>query len=312
MKRLLFLIAAGLLGLVAWSSFFTVEEGHLAIVSRFGAPKEVIAHPGLHLKWPAPIEEIQRLDGRVSVLNTERAEFLTRDKKNVTVDAFLAWRVGDPLRFTQSIPVRSDAHDRLEELALSALGEVLAERNLDELLGATEDSGSAGQSDSDGQPPTHGLESADVELSRRIQESAAEGFGVELLSARIQRLSFPRQNKAAVFLRMEADRQAIASTYRAEGAEAYEKITAAAEREAAELIAAAEEEAARIRAEAEADVTRIATEAYARDPELFRFLRSLETLEAAVDAESTVVLPADHPLLEVLKSPPDDSPGGDE
>lgn len=299
---------AGLVFVALWVTTYRVAEGEVVIVSRFGDPRAPVTAAGLHFRWPPPIDGLTRLDARVHVLDTEPSEFLTRDKKNVTVDAFLAWRVGDPLKFVRGVPVREDAEDRLVELALGVLGEVLAERDLESLLGPVADSAEGAER------PPGGLAAADAALTERTRAAAEREFGIEILTARVRRLSFPRQNKAAVFLRMEADRQAIASAYRAEGSEEYEKITAAAEREAAELISAAEEEAARIRAEADAEVTRITTEAYARDPELFRFLRSLETLEAALDEESTVVLPADHPLLRVLSEVPagDDAPGGDE
>src|SRR5262249_16684099 len=57
-------IAAGLagVGLVAWLStcFATIEVGEVGIVQRFGKPVADLP-PGLHLRWPSPVETIVRV-----------------------------------------------------------------------------------------------------------------------------------------------------------------------------------------------------------------------------------------------------------
>ena len=49
-----FLILIGLLGLIAFTTWYTVDESEQVIVT-FGRADEVITEPGLHFKWPWPV-----------------------------------------------------------------------------------------------------------------------------------------------------------------------------------------------------------------------------------------------------------------
>src|SRR5438067_186966 len=105
-RALLFavLLAAGLLAGLACT--FQVDETEFAIVARFGDPRRVIDEPGLHFKWPPPVDTVIRIDRRIMVLDPEPAEYLTADKKNVLVNCFLAWSVEDPIRYLVSVAER--------------------------------------------------------------------------------------------------------------------------------------------------------------------------------------------------------------
>ena len=122
------------------------------------------------------------------------------------------------------------------------------------------------------------------------------------LSFGISRFSFPRQNLNAVFARMRAERERIASAYRSEGAAEARKILANAERERREILAKAESEAEILRGESEAEAAAIYSDAYATDPEFYEFLRKLETYEKIIDDKTTVIVPADSNLLDLLIS----------
>lgn len=271
-----------------------VEQGSAVIVSRFGDPRRTLTEPGLYWKLPTPIDESVRVDTRVHVLDPEPAEYLTGDKKNVIVDAFLAWRVVDPRRFHVSVRDRKGAELRLTDMIRSVLGDVLGSHPFTDLI-AVADEGTR-------------LAEVTAEIDAQAIERVARGeLGVEIVAARLKRLNFPVQNRSAVFRRMEAEREATAAAFRSEGVEQYEKIKAETDREEAELLAKAEREAAEIRGDADAQATRIYADAVGRDPELYQFLQALEVADEVLGEKTTLILPADHFLLRVLSGP---HPGG--
>lgn len=290
MKRgFIFLLLLAVAAFALWTSAFQVRESEYAIVTRFGDPRPPISEAGLHFKLPAPIDDVVRIDGRMHVLDPPADEYLSGDKKNVEVDSFLAWSVSDPLVFYRTVFDRSGAESRLADVLRSVLGEVLSAHPFSSLVSSEE------------------TEVDLEEINQLLTESAAaraeEAFGVKVSAVRVKRLSFPAQNKNAVFRRMETERASSASAIRSEGTEQYEKIKSEADRREAELIAEARREARELRGQAEAEAVRIYSEAIARDPELYELLRSLELLEEVVDEDTTMILPSDHPLLSPLEPP---------
>ena len=287
----LWLVIVGVAGLIIGVLACTVQvnETEYAIVARFGDPRRVITEAGLHVKWPPPIDTAIRVDRRLNVLDPERAEYLTSDKKNVLVNAFLVWSVEDPLRYLVSVTDRNGAEARLTDIMRSEVGTTLGAHPLSALVSI--------------EPQSQSMEDVMQDITRNTARRAHESLGIRVSSVRIKRLNFPTQNKQAVFRRMQAERRRIATLYRSEGEEEAEKIRARADREQAVLINEAMRRAEEMRGEADAEATRIYAEAYGQDPEFYQFLRSLQAYERILRENSTVVVPSDAELLKVLKDP---------
>ena len=137
-----------------------------------------------------------------------------------------------------------------------------------------------------------------------MRETAAREYGIDVVSLRLERLAFPQQNEAAVFQRMRAERERIARQFRSEGEEAALKIRAEADLQRSSLLAEADKKAAEIRGDAEAEAARVYADALKADPEFFRFVRTLQSYDKIIDDKTTVVLPADSPLMRSLVDGP--------
>ncbi|MFH0945917.1 MAG: protease modulator HflC [Planctomycetota bacterium] len=281
-------VVLALVVLAVWACAFQVQENEFAIVARFGDPVRTIEEPGLQFRWPPPIDSVIRVSRSMHVLDPAPNEYLTSDKKNVIVDSFLVWSVDDPLKYWVSIGTRTGADSRLTDILRSVVGDVLSANPFSALV-------------SDESQETTMFDLSE-QITQMTASKALEGFGIKVGLARIKRLNYPMQNKEAVFGRMEQERGSIAQGIRSEGDEQYERIKADADREEAQLVSDAARKAKEIMGEADAEATRIYAEAYSKNPELYRFLRSLETLETLLGESSTLVLPSDHELLEVLGS----------
>ena len=292
-------IAAGILLflvlLAGNSSTFIVDESEYAVVLRFGRVVAEINEPGLNWKWPAPVDQIRRLDKRVLYQQIPRAEFLSSDKKNVLVTSYLTWKIESPRLFLEALGTRDSAESRLSTLVKSSLGAALGNRPFSDYIPEAPEESSAAV-------PGRNLSRLEDTVFDGIASVAASDYGVKVEAFGISRFSFPQQNLRAVFSRMRAERERIASAYRSEGEAEAKKILANAERERREILARAESQSEILRGQSEAEAAAIYAEAYATDPDFYAFLRKLETYETIIDEETTVIVPADADLLDLLTS----------
>lgn len=294
-KRILGGIAFLLLLAATASAVFVVDESEHAIVLRFGRVISVIDEPGLKVKLPAPIDQIRRFDKRVLYQQIPQTEYLSADKKNVLVSSYMTWRIESPQLFLEALSTRDSAESRLSTLVKSSLGSALGNRPFTDYIPEDPDESSPAES---GQNLMR-LESA---VFDGVSGVASADYGIEVVSFGISRFSFPQQNLLAVFSRMRAERERIASAYRSEGAAEATKILANAERERREILAKAESEAEILRGKSEAEAAGIYAEAYTSDPDFYAFLRKLETYEKIIDEQTTIIVPADSGLLDLLTS----------
>jgi len=272
----------------AATSIVIVDETEHVIVTQFGRPTAVYSEAGLRWKAPAPFQRATRLDKRKLFTETRATELLTSDKKNVIVGGYLSWRIADPLTFMRAVRTREFAENRLTALVQSELGSALGEMPFSAIV--------SNEADRGGLAP---LEAAVRDAGARV---ASTDYGIEIVDFGVTRLSYPPQNLQSVFARMRAERARIARGYRSEGEAEARKIRARADRERDELLATARADAERIRGEGEAEAARIYAEAYKGHEGLYRFLRTLESYEKALNENTTLVLPADSPFLELLMS----------
>ena len=279
------LAGIALIGLLS-SAVFTLDETEMGIVTRFGRPLEGTLEPGLHFKWPWPVDTVVRLDRRLLLFDNEPTEMLTRDKKNVLVDSFLCWRIEDALRFASTVKTRAEAEARLLDFATAALGAEVGKEPMESFV--NED------------PAQVKLNQVAERVQEVVHQQALENLGVAVVDLEINGFNLPRQNRKSVIERMRAERARIATAYRSEGEEEALKIEAEATAERERLLAEARAEAEATRGRGEAEAMRQLAEAYREDPELYRFLRSLETYETILDEDTTLVLESDSPLLEAL------------
>ena len=284
--RLPALIAAAVALLWLSSALFTVDAREVVVVTLFGDPGQEIRAPGLHVKAPWPIHELRRYDARAQLLNLPAAELLTRDKKNLVVEAFALWRVAEPRRFLETVQSPEGAALRLTDLINSRVAGALGQADFADILSTERQS-------SDLLPAT---------VLTDVSAAAQARFGIVVLDVRLRHVGLPLQNEQSIYERMRAERSRTASRYRSEGEEQALGIRAKSDREAAEILAEARASAAEIRAKAEERAAALYAEAYRTDPALYRLLRELETSRALLDEDATVILdPGEAPFSTLLR-----------
>ena len=275
-------VVAALLWL--WLRLFTVRESEFVLVTQFGRPLYSVADAGLHAKWF--FQNATRFDRRLRIYNPRPSEFLTRDKKNLVIESYVAWRILDPQRFVETVGDATAAEMRLHDIVWSALAAALGGRDLETLVSNAPEAGRAPQM----------LD----ELTAATDRAALAQYGIQVVDIRIKRLNLPEQNKQSVYARMRAERERIARQYRAEGEEQALRIRADADRQKEEILSVAYKQAEKTKGEGDAESTRVYSQAYARNPRFYKLVRTLEAYKKILDDKTTAILSSDSELLKIL------------
>jgi membrane protease subunit HflC len=285
-------IVSGLVLLTLFSFMigFQVRQNEQVVLTRFGSPTRVIKKPGLYAKWPFPIEKVNRFDARLNFYEIRLSEALTKDKRNVIVPVFIAWRIVNPQRFLEAIGSTENAQSKLDSLVSSAKNTILGSYDFNQLVSA--------------KPEEVKLDEIENRIAGLTNKQAIDSFGVGVEQLGIERVTLPEVNTQYVFERMRAERAQFAERYRAEGRKESDAINAKTDAEKTVLLAEARKSAEEARGKAEAEVAHIYSAAHQEQPDLYRFLRELETLKKVVNQNTNLVLDANAPPFDLLKALP--------
>ena len=276
------------LAAIVYDGFYVINESQLGVLTHFGKIAPPARQPGLHIKFPRPVSKIYKVDRRVHNYVAPSQELITEDQKNVLVHGYMLWRVTDPMRYVEAIRTEVSAVERLEDLYLSSAGIIISNKSRDAFV-------SLGLAHED-------LREASEAISDRIKPIAAEEYGVEILKVGIAEYTLPPENRPSMIARMISERGRIAARYRSEGEEQAIRVEALAISEHEKIMATAHAEATEILGRAEANAMRVLGDAYRRHPEFYRFVRALDSYDAIIDQNTTLMLPADSELFKYLDS----------
>ena len=128
------LIGLAALLLVGMMCVFTVNQTEKAIKFRLGEIVRNDYQPGLHFKLPF-INNIKKFDARIQTMDAKPERFLTAEKKNVIVDSFVKWRIGNVSTFYTTVAGDIDqANLRLDQIIKDAFRSEFSKRNIRQLI----------------------------------------------------------------------------------------------------------------------------------------------------------------------------------
>jgi membrane protease subunit HflC len=299
----LFVIVVGLAG-----SLFVVQETQQVIITQFGKPvSRPIARPGLHMKVPF-IQSVYAFEKRFLEWDGDPNQVPTKDKRFIWVDSYARWRITDPLLFFQRLRDENGAQSRLDDILDGETRNAVANHKLIELVRSTnrpfalaEELDAAGIEGEEVERILFGRDKLRVEVlaaaSRRTKD-----LGIEILDFRFKRINYVEEVRQEVYSRMISERKRIAEQYRSEGAGEAARIAGEKERELRTITSEAYRRAQEIRGRAEAESTNIYAQAYSRDPDFYRFHKTMETFKVTMDENTTLLLSTDGDLLRYLNS----------
>ena len=252
-------------------SIYVVKETERAVKLRFGEIVEYDVEPGLHFKLPV-VNTVRKFDARILTLDAAPQSYLTSEKKALTVDSFVKWRVSDVAKYYTT---SGGDEERLRRLLIqrvdAGLRNEFGSRTVKEVV--------SGQRD----------ELMD-KLSNQLNLIAKDELGVEVIDLRVKKIDLPPEVSESVFNRMRTERERLAKELRAQGNEVAEKIRATADKDKTIILADAYREAEEIKGNGDATATATYANAYSKDPEFYDFTRSLKAYESTFGSKSDILL----------------------
>ena len=258
------------IGAIASSSLFIVEQTQQAIVLRLGKPQKTIQEPGLNVKIPF-IEEVVFYEKRVLDLDPPTERVILADQKRLDVDSYARFRIIDPLLFYQTTRQISGVPSKLSPIINSSLRRVLGNQTLLNILSTKR-----------------------AEIMVNIQKAVndpVKRFGMEIVEVRVRRADYPDETRANIENRMKSEREREAKEFRAEGFEQAEGIRADADKQKVVILAEAQKEAETLRGSGDSLAIQIYADAFGQDAEFFTFYRSMQAYRKSIaSSETTMVL----------------------
>ena len=294
MKLYIFPSIIIVLSILLYQSIFIVDVRENAIVFQFGEAVRVIDKPGLYFKVPF-IQNVQDFDKRILHVEVEAKELTAVDGKRITVDAFCKYKIINPVmfyktlqgaglssgRFSSSGKQYSGANIRLNRILESAMRKVIGTSSLSDMLS--------------------NQRSEIMQQIKNLVDAESKHFGIEVVDVRILRADLPKENSDAIYRRMQSEREKEARQIRAEGMQEAAIIRSNADRESKILIAKAAKNATITKGAGDAAAAKIYNLAYSKDPEFYKFYRTMKTYYSSFNDDTSFIVSPDSKYLKMLE-----------
>ena len=264
------LVSVGAILTIGMMCIFTVSETEKAIKFKFGEIVAADYQPGLHFKFPF-INNVKKFDSRILTLDSSPERFLTAEKKNVIVDSFVKWRIGDVTTFYTSVAGDVfQANVRLEQIIKNSFRSEFSKREIKQLVSTDRN---------------------DIrEALIKNTAVAASGLGIDIVDVQVKRIDLPSEVSGSVYSRMEAERERVAREFRSQGSEAAERVRADADKQREIILANAYRDSEIRKGEGDAKAAEIYANAYGADVEFYAFYRSMAAYKETFSNSSNLMV----------------------
>ncbi|HYK71824.1 MAG TPA: FtsH protease activity modulator HflK [Pseudoneobacillus sp.] len=267
---LIFLIS--ILSILAFTTWYTVDESEQAVILTFGKVEQGLNEPGLHFKLPWPIQSVEKLsketfslqfgyeekDGQVKEFPNE-TKMITGDENIVLADLVVQWKITNPAQYLYNA-------DKPEEILYDAtsasLRSIIGSSKIDDAL-------------------TSGKAEIEADVRDLLSELISKyDIGISILAVKLQDVELPNDEVRKAFTNV-TDAREMMNTKINEAKKYRNKRTNEAQGEKDALISAAQgDKAARIeRARGDVSVFNKLYVEYSKSPDITRQRLVLETIE---------------------------------
>lgn len=282
-KKMIGIVVVFAVLIILGSSVVVTYPDEYMLINQFGEIVKVIDEPGVSLKVPF-IQEGNALPKALQLYDIPKSDVITKDKKTMIADAFVLWKISDPVMFTRHLNGQvAQAQSRISATVFSSMKSVISNMDQAEII-----------------------ENRDGKLALDIKENignSLDGYGIEVIAVETKSLDMPDDNKQSVYERMISERNNIAASYTAEGKSSAQKILNDTSKQVSVMKSEAAAEAEKIKAEGEAQYMQILSEAYndADKADFYNFVRSLDAAKASLKGgDNTLILDKSSPIAQIF------------
>lgn len=275
------LITIAVIAIILSGCFYTVNERYIAMEKFLGkvSLKEdgtpYMYGPGIHFKVPV-FTSVVYFDTRLQTLGSTPERIPTKEQKFVFVDYFVKWKIRDFYKFYLSTKGEyTRVISLLKPRVSDSLKAEFGKKKIEEVV--SDDRANI------------------MEKVRDVlKEKSEESLGLEIVDMRIKRIDLPVEVRQSVYDRMRTKRQQVANTHRFNGQKKSEEIKSQADYTSKKIVAEANKTSEQTRGIADAKAAKIYADAFNKDPEFYRFYRSLSAYDTVFNnSDSMLVLSPD-------------------
>jgi modulator of FtsH protease HflK len=276
-------VLAIILGLSAFTTWYTVDESEQAVILTFGKVEEGISEPGLHFKLPWPIQSVEKLsketfslqfgyeekDGEIKEFPDE-TKMITGDENIVLADLVVQWKITDPEKYLYNA---DNPREILYDATSASVRSIIGSSEIDEAL-------------------TSGKAEIEAEV-RDLLSSLIEKYdmGVSVLGVKLQDVELPNDEVRKAFTDVTDARETMNTKINEAKKYRNQKLNEAQGEKDALISRAEGEKAARIeRARGDVAVFNKLLVEYKNNPDITRQRLILETLEQVLPGTEIYIM----------------------
>ncbi len=282
-----------ILGIVVFTSWYTVDESEQAVIQTFGKVEEEIVGSGLQFKMPWPIQKVHILsketfslqfgyeqkDGEIKSFPDE-TKMITGDENIVLADMVVQWKIIDPKKYLFH---SESPKEILYDATSASVRSIIGNSKIDDAL-------------------TSGKSEIEAEV-RELLTSLIDKYdiGISVMAVKLQDVELPNEDVRKAFTDVTDARETMNTKINEANKYRNQKMNEA-EGEAKALISRAQgEKAARIEA-ARGDVAvfNALYSEYSNNPDVTRERLVIETLEQVLPAAKIYIMNDDGNTLKYL------------
>ena len=295
--------------------FYILNEGNVAIITKFGAVVKTEKEAGLHFKMPL-IHTVNKYTAKLLRLDGDPQKILTLEKQYLRVDTTSRWRIVDVKKFYESLTTYDSAYSRLSDIVDSSVRDIISVNSLADVVRSSNIINESKTTEE------FNLENAEVDLGslktekvnfpviKKGRETLADEilakansqlgeFGLEVVDLIFKGIKYSDELENSVFSRMIKERNQIAGTFRSTGDGEKLKILGELENEKRTILSQAYAESERIKGAADAKAVAIYAESYGKSPEFYSFWKSMEIYKNSLP-ETEKILSTDMEYFQYL------------
>ena len=268
---------------------YQVSTTEQAVVITLGKIDANVRQPGLHFRWPYPIQKVMRYDTRLRCFDGnigKLEETPTSDGKNLTVSVYTVFRIQDLIKFQSAGGSITTAEDQLGVLMRSAKGAIIGKYRFDQLVNSD--------------PKKIMIPVMEKEMLEMIAPTAYDQYGLEVISVNVRTIGVPDEPAKAITERMISERKTEAEKYKSQGEVMAKEIMTKADNERMNILTQAEAQAKKTRAEGDSEAAKYYA-VFQQNPELAIFLRKLESMKRLMGTRTTLILDTNYAPFDILK-----------
>lgn len=253
--------------------------------------------PGLHLRWPLPIQEVlkydvrlHRFDGKIGKLE----ETNTSDQKNIIVGIYVIYRLSNLETFKNAAKSLEDAENYLGSRMRTVKGGVVGRFRFDEMINTD--------------PKKMKLIQMQNEMRQELAPDLLSRYGLEIVDVGIRAIAVPEKSATEIAKRMKEERVTAAEDIRKRGETEAMGIRTNADRMKKATLSDAEAKAKTLMAQGDAEAAK-SYSVFNQAPELASFLRKLDSLKKIMSTKTTLVLDTNSTPFDIFNMKIEDKTG---